>query len=312
MSDKKIPLAAVVGPTASGKTALAVALAQRLDGEIVSADSMQIYREMNIATAKPTVEERKNIPHHLLDFLPPENSYSVADYVAHARTVIADIHARGKLPILCGGTGLYYTSLADNVQFFDEKYDEKLRDELNRRYAEEGGESLLTELRTFDPETADRLHPSDNKRIIRAIEVYRSTGETMNERLARSKQKPSPYHLAVVGLNYADRSVLYNRINRRVDIMLDMGLLEEARSFYAGKFGKTAAAAIGYKELKPYLDGIISLEEAVDKLKQETRRYAKRQLTWFRKDERIFWIEADICPDPVAAAEVYLRSIFSE
>ncbi|MGN0536935.1 MAG: tRNA (adenosine(37)-N6)-dimethylallyltransferase MiaA [Acutalibacteraceae bacterium] len=308
MSDKKIPLAAVVGPTASGKTALAVELAQRLDGEIVSADSMQIYREMNIATAKPTLEEQKNIPHHLLDFLPPESLYSVADYVVQARKVISDIHARGKLPILCGGTGLYYTSLVDNVQFFDEEHDEVLREQLNRRYSEEGGESLLAELQTFDPETAVRLHPSDNKRIIRAIEVYRLTGETMSARAAKSKQEPSPYNLAVVGLNYADRSVLYERINRRVDIMLAEGLIDEAKAFYAGKFGKTAAAAIGYKELKPYLDGIISLEEATEKLKQETRRYAKRQLTWFRKDQRIFWIEMDKCSNPTDTAEIYLHS----
>lgn len=308
MSDKKMPLAAVVGPTASGKTALAVALAQRLDGEIVSADSMQIYKEMNIATAKPGLEEQKNIPHHLLDFLPPESSYSVADYVVQARAVIEDIYARGKLPILCGGTGLYYTSLVDNIQFFDEKHDEELRKQLNRRYCEEGGESLLAELQTFDPETAARLHPSDNKRIIRAIEVYRLTGETMSARTAKSKQKPSPYQLAVVGLNYADRSILYERINKRVDIMISEGLIDEAKAFYAGKFGKTAAAAIGYKELKPYLDGIVSLKEATEKLKQETRRYAKRQLTWFHKDKRIFWIEADNCPHLTDTAETYLRS----
>ncbi len=166
----------------------------------------------------------------------------------------------------------------------------------------------MAELQIFDPETAARLHPSDNKRIIRAIEVYRTTGETISERAAKSKQEPSPYHLAAIGLNYADRSLLYERINKRVDIMLSEGLVDEAKAFYEGKFGKTAAAAIGYKELKPYLDGVVSLEKATEKLKQETRRYAKRQLTWFRKDKRIFWIEADICSDLVGTAENYLYS----
>lgn len=309
MKNKKISLAAVVGPTASGKTALSVELAKRFNAEIISADSMQIYRDMNIATAKPTLEERCGIPHHLLDFLPPSERFSVSDYVVMAHQIIKDISAQGKLPILCGGTGLYYTSLVDNVRFFDEEHNEALREELNLRYEKEGGAALLSELREFDPKSAQQLHPSDAKRIIRAIEVYRLTGETISERVAKSKQEPSPYNLAVVGITYANRDKLYERINKRVDIMMDSGLLDEAKAFYAEKYGRTASAAIGYKELKPYLDGETSLEEAIESLKRETRRYAKRQLTWFKRDRRIFWIEADRCPNIVDTAANYISSM---
>lgn len=306
MTDKKIPLVAVVGPTASGKTSLSIELAKRFDAEIISADSMQIYKEMNIATAKPAIEEMYGIPHHLLDFLPPSERFSVSDYVTMAHQTIRDVYTRNKLPILCGGTGLYYTSLIDNIRFFDEERNETLREELNIRYKQEGGEALLAELREFDPKSAEQLHSSDAKRIIRAIEVYRLTGETISERVAKSKQEPSPYNLAVIGITYADRDKLYERINKRVDIMMNNGLLDEAKAFYAGKYGKTASAAIGYKELKPYLDGEISLEEAVESLKRETRRYAKRQLTWFRRDERIFWIEADRCLNVIDTAADYI------
>ena len=297
MSSKKKKLIAVVGPTASGKTALAVKLAQHYDGEVISADSMQIYKGMTIATAKPTTDEMQGIPHHLIDFLKPSENFSVSEYVKLANKATEDILSRGKLPILCGGTGLYVRSFLENVQFSDEESDFALREELTARYKTEGGEKLIEEIRTFDPETAEKLLPSNSKRIIRAIEIYRLTGVTMSESVKRSKSVPLPYDFTAIGITYADRQKLYDRINQRVDQMIENGLLEEAREFFASDIGNTAAAAIGYKELKPYLDGKISFDEVTENLKMETRRYAKRQLTLFRRDEYIRWIQADRCND---------------
>ena len=307
MNDNK-KLIAIVGPTASGKTALAVNLAKRYNGEIVSADSMQIYKGMDIATAKPSISEREGIPHHLMDFLPPNQKFSVSQYVELAKKVINDILSRGKQPILCGGTGVYIRSLAENVQFTPEEMDETLRSELNKRYETEGGQVLLDELAQFDPETAILLHPHNNKRIIRAIEIYRTTGITMSEHIKQSKRTPSPYSLVAIGITYSDRQKLYDRINQRVDIMLEQGLIEETKQFYAEEKSSTAAAAIGYKELKPYLDGMTDLSAAVEKLKQETRRYAKRQLTWFKRDEYIHWIYADLCNNVMEEAVKILES----
>ncbi len=284
---------AVVGPTASGKTALAVELALRFNGEVISADSMQIYKGMSIATAKPDENEMKGIRHHLIDFLEPTETFSVSDFVNLADRTAKDILSREKLPVLCGGTGLYIRSFVENIQFTEEKSDPALREELNRRYKNEGGEKLIEELSEFDPETAQKLHPSQSKRIVRAIEIYRLSGITMSEAVRRSRSVPSPYDFTIIGITYADRQKLYDRIDRRVDMMLEKGLIEEAKAFYRSAAGCTACAAIGYKELKPYLDGNCSLEEAVQRLKQETRHYAKRQLTWFRKDNNINWIEAD-------------------
>ncbi len=292
MNDKK-RIIAVVGPTASGKTALAVELALKYNGEVISADSMQIYKGMSIATAKPDAAEMKGVRHHLMDFLDPKESFSVSDYVKLADETAKDIISRGKMPVLCGGTGLYVRSFIENIQFTEEKSDPDLRRELNTRYINEGGERLLDELREFDPKTADRLHPSQSKRIIRAIEVYRLTGITMTEAVNRSKAVPSPFTFTVIGLTFSDRQKLYDRIDRRVDKMIESGLVDEARRFYNSDIGSTACAAIGYKELKAYLEGEESLEEAVDRLKLETRHYAKRQLTWFRRDKFINWIEAD-------------------
>lgn len=300
--DNRTRLIAVVGPTASGKTSLSIELAKKYNGEIVSADSMQIYKEMDIATAKPTKEEMQGIPHHLIDFLPPTESFSVSEYVTLAKGAIDDITKRGKLPILCGGTGLYIRSLVENVKFSEEKTNEKLREELNERYKNEGGEVLLRELSQFDEETAKTLHPNNSKRIIRAIEIYRTTGITMSQHIKNSKSEPSPYDLTAIGITYADRQKLYDRINLRVDIMMKNGLLKETEDFYSRYNSNTASAAIGYKELKPYLDGEVTLDTAVEKLKQETRHYAKRQLTWFRRDEYINWIEADKCTDILAKA----------
>ena len=303
---------AVVGATASGKTSLAVKIAQKYSGEIVSADSMQIYKGMDIATAKATEEEKGGIPHYLMDFLLPTETFSVSQYVEMAKNVINNILSRGKIPVVCGGTGLYIRSLVDNVQFSPHDSDEKLREELNERYEKEGGEALLRELAEFDGETAKTLHPSNNKRIIRAIEIYKTTGITMSEHIRNSKNIPSPYEWTVIGLAFRDRQKLYDRINKRVDIMLDTGLLDETREFYSENKGKTAVGAIGYKELKPYLDGELSLEEAVENLKQATRNYAKRQMTWFKKDEYIKWIYADECKDVFSEAEKILSPRFTK
>ena len=240
MNDKK-RIAAVVGPTASGKTALAVQLARHYDGEVISADSMQIYKGMDIAVAMPTADEKMGIPHHLMDFLPPEQPFSVAEYVTLANAAADDILSRGRLPILCGGTGLYVRSFLENITFAPDTPDPALREELNRRFETDGAQALLRELAEFDPECAAKLHPANRKRIVRAIEVYRSTGITMTEHIARSRNTPSPFELTAIGITFADRQKLYDRIDQRVDSMLQNGLLDEARRFFAGSAGKTSA-----------------------------------------------------------------------
>lgn len=301
---EKIPVLAVVGPTASGKTALSIALAKALDGEIISADSMQIYKGMDIASAKPTKEERAGIPHHMMGVISPETPYSVADYVEDAGKAIADVWNRKKCPILVGGTGLYVDSLLSGTRFIPSPTDLELRKELQAQYDALGGEAMLQKLKAFDPESAARLHPNNNKRIIRAFEVYRLTGKTMTEALENSHSEPSRYKPVYIGINFADRAVLYDRINRRVDLMLESGLLDEAKDFFEHTTA-TAAQAIGYKELKPYLDGEVTLDEAVERLKQVTRNYAKRQLTWFKRNPEIHWLYPDTC-----TKEEFLRQAF--
>ncbi len=288
----RIPVVAVIGPTASGKSDLAVEICRRFGGEVVSADSMQIYKGMDIATAKPTEEEKKNIPHHMMDFLDNTEDYSVALYQQAAAEYIADIGSRGLLPVVCGGTGLYVDTLLNNIKLSEDSYDEELRSLLLKRAEDEGGERLLEEVRAFDPEYAEKLHPNNVKRIVRALEVYKTTGTTMTEQLELSKQA-SPYEVCFIGLDAEDRQFLYDRIDRRVDIMLERGLESEAREYLASANGTTSAQAIGYKELRPYFDGEIPLEQAVENLKRATRRYAKRQLTWFRRNERINWLYID-------------------
>lgn len=290
---EKTFIVVVCGPTASGKTGLAVELAKRLDGEVISADSMQLYTGLDIASAKPAKEEMQGIPHHMMDFLPPTASFSVADYVEMARKKIAEVAARGKLPIIAGGTGLYINSLVDNIEFDDTSSDMAYRDELRAIEKEKGAGFLLEMLREVDPESAEKLHANNQSRIIRALEVYRISGKKMSDIQAESRKNPSPYEPCMIALNYTDRQDLYDRINKRVDIMLEQGLLEEAREFFTHSDYDTAAQAIGYKELKPYFDGKATLEECVERLKQATRHYAKRQLTWFRKDKRINWINVD-------------------
>ena len=311
--DSHIRLAVIVGPTASGKTDLAVRLARQWNGEIVSADSMQIYRDMQIGTARPTAEEMQGVPHHLQGFLPLTASYSVAQFVADAQSCIRDITARGRLPIVAGGTGLYVSSLVDGLTFTETRCDEALRAQLQQRAEAEGGEALLRELAEFDPESASRLHAHNVGRIIRAIEIYRTDGITMTEQMRRSRAHAPDWTLAMIGLNFRDRAVLYDRINRRVDRMMADGMEAEARRVLAMQGGATALQAIGYKELAPYLNGSMTLPEALDHLKQATRHYAKRQLTWFRRDSRIQWLEPDaLSPDELLTqSDRILRDAFS-
>ncbi len=289
---EKIPLIVVVGPTASGKTALGVELALRLGGEVVSADSMQIYKGMDIASAMPTPDEMRGVTHHMLGFLNQGERYSVAAYCEDAKKCIADIVSRGKLPIVVGGTGLYINSLIDNIEYTQGETDLSIRRALNEKLEEQGVEALLEELRSVDPDSAARLHENDTKRIIRALEFYYQYGTTITQQAAESKLNPSPYDAFIIGLKANEREYLYNRINLRVDIMAQNGLVEEAKGCLADEKG-TAAQAIGHKELLPYFGGELTLEQALEHLKQQTRRYAKRQLTWFGRDERVNWLMID-------------------
>ncbi len=277
----------VCGPTASGKTALAVELAKLYNGEVISADSMQIYTDMDIASAKATEEEQQGIPHHLLGFLDPSEAFSVADYVKLCNEKVRDILSRGKTPVICGGTGLYISSFVDNLQFDDSGSDPDFREEMRAIAEKEGGGVLLEKLRGIDPETAETLHENNVGRIIRALEVYHITGHTISEAKRMSRGKPSPYEFVMLTLEYENREKLHERINLRVDRMVEAGLIEEARVCFAQPDRPTAAQAIGCKELYPYFRGEKTIEECVEELKLRTRQYAKRQMTWFRRDPRI-------------------------
>lgn len=284
----------IVGPTASGKTSLSIELAKIYDGEIVSADSMQIYRGMNIATAKPTEEEMQGIKHHLIGFLDADQSYSVGKYVDDAKYAVEDIISRDKFPILCGGTGLYIDSFLNGIEFIDNSSDPDLRAELNKIGEEKGIDSLLNILLEIDPYSYRRLFEERNqKRIVRAIEFYKTTGITITEQIENSKSNDPEYNYMIFGLKAFDRQFLYDRINKRVDIMVKNGLVEEAEKVLKSDLSETASKAIGYKQLKPYFEGSASLEECIDKIKTETRHYAKRQLTWFRRNNNINWINID-------------------
>ncbi len=292
--NNKIKLITVVGPTASGKTRLGVELAKRYGGEVISADSMQIYKGMQIATAKPAVEEMQGIPHHLMDFLEPNQTYSVAMFVDDAKKCIEDIFSRGKIPVIVGGTGLYVDSLLNNISFHESQRDTGLSEKLRELYYTEGVDYLLDMLRKFDGESAERLETEKNpKRIIRAIEFYKTTGITITEQNKNSKSEESPYKAIKLGLNFEDRQKLYDRINKRVDLMVEAGLVSEAKRVFNSELSFTSVKAIGYKELFPYLKGELPLEECIEKLKQETRRYAKRQITWFKRDKEINWLYPD-------------------
>ena len=292
----KTKIIAVVGPTASGKSALALELAKRHGGEIISCDSMQVYKRMNIGTAKPSESEMAEVRHHMIDIAEPSEPFSCEDYVRLAALAIEDCVSRGKLPILCGGTGLYLDALlrgGNSAPSFDTA---EIRATLNERVAKEGIMPLYAELCEVDPESAAAIHPNNEKRVIRAMEIYLSCGVTKSELDRRSKEFDSPYDAKVIGLAYDDRAVLYSRIDKRVDLMLDGGLIDETRSLMdEGVFERnsTAAQAIGYKELLGYMRGEQMLDEAVAGLKTATRRYAKRQMTWFRAKEYVEWLGMD-------------------
>ena len=294
-TQQKLKILAIVGPTASGKTAVSIEVAKRLGGEIVSCDSMQIYRRMDIGTAKPTKEEMCGIPHHLIDAVEPDAPFSCAEYVSLAGEAVKDIAARKKLPILCGGTGLYLDRFLCG-EMEETHANEDLRASLFAFAEREGVAALHERLRSVDPESADAIHPNNVKRVVRALEIYEQTGIPKSEFDRRSQVGESPYDAVVIGLHYPRREVLYERINRRVDMMLADGLLEETRRLLdEGVFARnqTAAQAIGYKELLGYFDGTEPLAEAAENLKTATRRYAKRQLTWFSAKPYVKWVEME-------------------
>ena len=283
------PLIVIAGPTASGKTGLSIALAKALGGEIVSADSMQIYKYMNIGTAKPTEEEKDGIVHHMMDFLEPDVNFSVADYCDMAHKVIEDIHSRGKMPILVGGTGLYIDSLVNNVDFGEDDENHEIREELYALAEKESVDAVHDILKEIDAETAEKYHPNNIRRVIRAIEFYRVTGKRISD---HAREEKEPRYNAVYFCIDWDREVLYERINKRVDIMVEDGLVEEVKSLLEKGYDKhlTAMQGIGYKEFFGYLDGKRTLEETLDEIKQNSRRYAKRQMTWFRRNKSMHWL----------------------
>ena len=290
----KIPLIVVAGPTASGKTSLAIDIAKTLDGEIVCADSMQIYKYMDIGTAKATRDEQAQCPHHLMDIVEPDCEFSVADYTELAHKTISDIVSRGKTPIMCGGTGLYIDSVVNDVEFGEFENDYTLRRELEELAKKEGSQRLIDMLSEFDPLSAKKLHPNNLKRIIRAIEFYKVSGIPISEHQHMTKLKESRYN-AVEFIIDRERYELYDRINRRVDIMMDEGLADEVKTLIDRGYSPelNSMQGIGYKELIAYFNGKSTLDEAVDAIKQNSRRYAKRQLTWFRRNENIHWLSPD-------------------
>ena len=285
----------IAGPTASGKTKIGVELAKRLNGEIISADSMQIYKHMNIGTAKPTINEMQNIPHHLIDFVEIGENFSVVQYKEMATRCIEDILSRGKVPIFVGGTGLYINSITEEIKYDEAAENKEIREKLEKIAETEGNERLYEKLKEVDIDTYNRLNINDTKRIIRALEVFEATGITITEHQKMSKEIEKKYDYKIVGL-WMERENLYNRINLRVDKMIEDGLEDEARNIIEmiknnGKI--TSFQAIGYKEFLKYFNGEVSLEDAIASIKQESRRYAKRQVTWFKRTNGLKWINVD-------------------
>lgn len=301
MDGFKKPVIYIMGPTASGKTGLSIQLAKRFSGEIVSGDSMQIYKGMHIASAAPDIAETGGVPHHLFEFLSPDENFSVSQYVQLADKVIAGIHSRGNQPFVVGGTGLYLSALSQHIDFGSDNDDANLRQQLYEKAERVGLEEMYSYLSEIDPLAAEKISPNDKKRILRAIEVYEISGITKSERDAASKVNGPIYENLFICLSYKNREKLYERINKRVDIMLEKGLLNEAKVAY-GNVSGTAAQAIGHKELFSYFSGEKSLEEAVEHLKMQTRRYAKRQITWFKKMENVLWIYMDEENNPLSVA----------
>ena len=281
----------ICGPTASGKTALSIELAKKINGEIVSCDSMQIYKDMDIGTAKPTIEEMQGIKHYMLDFVSPDERYSVADYKKQAKQAIREIIEKGKVPIVVGGTGLYVDSLIYEIEYQDIEFDEKYRKQLEEKSEKEGLEVLYNEAKKIDPEAITKISQNDKKRILRILEIYNATGKNKTEQEKESRKNEVEFDYKVYAISW-DREKLYDRINQRVDIMIDQGLIEEVQKIYS-KYNKfpTAMQGLGYKEVLEYLEGKCNKQEMIDKIKQETRRYAKRQLTWFRKNKQTIWLD---------------------
>ncbi len=281
----------ICGPTASGKTALSIELAKQIDGEIISCDSMQIYKDMNIGTAKPDEEEKQGIKHYLMDFVSPDERYSVADFKRDATRAIKEILNKGKMPIIVGGTGLYVDSLIYGIEYNEINVDEKYRKQLEERINKEGFEILYQEAKKIDPIAIEKISHNDKKRIMRILEIYKATGKTKTEQEKESRKNEVEFDYKVFAINM-DREKLYERINKRVDIMIDKGLIEEVKSLKS-KYNKfpTAMQGLGYKEVVKYLEKEYDRETMVDIIKQETRRYAKRQLTWFRKNKQTVWLD---------------------
>lgn len=281
----------ICGPTASGKTALSIELAKKIDGEIVSCDSMQIYKEMDIGTAKPTLEEMQGIKHYMIGIISPNERYSVADYKKDAKKAIREILNKGKVPIVVGGTGLYIDSLIYEIEYQDIEFDKEYREHLEKEVKEKGLEELYNVAKEIDPEAIEKISKNDKKRILRILEIYHATGENKTEQERKSRQKEVEYDYKVYALNM-DREKLYDRINKRVDKMIEEGLIQEVEKIYK-KYNDfpTAMQGLGYKEVVEYLEGKLTKEEMIEKIKQETRRYAKRQLTWFRKNKQTIWLD---------------------
>lgn len=297
----------IVGPTASGKTALSIELAKKLDGEIISSDSMQIYKDMDIGTAKVTKEEAQGIKHYLVDFVSPDQRYTVSDFKKDAEAAIKEILEKGKVPIVVGGTGLYVNSLIYGIEYQDMKIDEEYRNELmNRAEDPVELEKMWNEANAIDPDAMQKISKNDKKRIVRVLEIFKSTGKTKTEHEILSRQKGVEYDYKVFGISI-DREKLYERINLRVDLMIEAGLEDEVRNLL-NKYNEfpTAMQGLGYKEVKEYFDGILTREEMIEKIKQESRRYAKRQLTWFRRNEEIIWLDKE------DGLEENLKTIFEE
>ncbi len=284
----KTKIAVVVGPTASGKTSLSVELAKQLNGEVISCDSMQIYKKMNIGTAKPTLDEMQGIPHHLINFVEPADEFSCADYRDIATSKITEIVSKGKLPIFCGGTGLYVDHVLNNTSFSEAGRDLEYRKQLEGEINDFGVDFVFEKLKRIDPNSAEIIHPNNIKRVIRALEIYHVTGKTKTEWDRESQAVESPYDARVIFLDYKDREKLYERIDKRVDIMVENGLLQEVKELISEyeHLSSTALQAIGYKEIIEHLENRCSFEESIENIKKNSRNYAKRQLTWFRKKYR--------------------------
>lgn len=303
----------VVGPTATGKTKMGVALAKRFDGEVVSVDSMQLYRGMTIGTAAPTREEMEGIPHHMVAVADPAESWSAARYVRAADACVQDILGRGRLPVLVGGTGLYLDALIRGTDFAAGSQGTELRRQLQRRARQEGVETLLEELRRIDPAAAQKLHLRDEKRIIRALEVWYETGCTITEHDRQERQRPPKYDALYIGLDFLDRQDLRDRIDKRVDTMVEQGLLEEVETLLASGLPRDATAlqAIGYKQFLAVAEGTATRQEAIEEVKLRSRQYAKRQLTWLRRNPDIFWVRWESrpnFPEGLQKATEYLHS----